>query len=98
MCGTRRTSAVGATGKWPKEPASNGAPCTKALFENKAKGSLSNRLLIQVPNEKAIHPEASMQDAGYLRSWADFLSANSAGDERPQSGRESPRCSCAVSC
>jgi hypothetical protein len=33
---------------------------------------LSNRLLIQVRDEKAIDLEASMQDAVYLRSRADF--------------------------
>jgi hypothetical protein len=43
---------LGTIGKWPKEPASNGAPYTKTLFDNKAKGSLSSGLLIQVPDEE----------------------------------------------
>lgn len=37
MCGTRRTSPVGGyQANGLKKPESNGAPCTKALFENKA--------------------------------------------------------------
>jgi hypothetical protein len=52
MRGSRWTSRLGTTGNWPKEPASNGAPCTKVFFKNKAKGSLSNGALIQVTNEK----------------------------------------------
>ncbi len=51
------TTAVELHAKDLKEPASNGAPCTKLLFESKAKGSLSSDLLIQVLNEKAIHLE-----------------------------------------
>jgi hypothetical protein len=57
----------------PKEPSSNGAPCAKVLFQNKAKGSLSNGLLIQVTNEKAIYLEKRpVQDANYLRSQAEL--------------------------
>jgi hypothetical protein len=57
MRGSRWTSIVRTTGNWPKEPASNGALCTKVLFKNKAKRSLSNGLLIQVTDEKAIYLE-----------------------------------------
>jgi hypothetical protein len=58
--------------KWPKEPASNGAPCTKALFENKAKGVIEQRLAHPGPKRKAIHLEASVRDASYLRSQAEL--------------------------
>ncbi len=51
------TSAVELHPKDLKEPASNGAPCTKLWFERKAKGSLSSDLLIQVLKRKRIDLE-----------------------------------------
>jgi hypothetical protein len=51
---------------------------------------LSNGLLIQVTNEKAIYLEKRPSKTPVIRVRKLNYARNDAGDERPQSGRESP--------